>query len=203
MIYGFVDEAGDADPYSGSRFLVVAAFTTPIVRPIDLRVKRAHQSLGRAVQSDELKASAQDQRVNERLLQSLAKEDISIVTAIIDKRAILRPPRDSEDIYREAVTREVSHCVTLWPRIELFLDQRYTNRGLQHRLERIIREGIANQHAEVVLIHQEDSRKNKGIQAADHIAWAIFQKYEAGNERFYQAIQPQIAKEEVIKHHLW
>lgn len=203
MRYGYLDEAGGADPYSGSRYLVVAAFATPTVRPVELHVKRAHQALGRAVQADELKASAQNQRVNERLLQSLAEEDISIVAVIVDKRAILRPRKDSEDIYREAVTRTIAHCVSFWPRIELFLDQRYTNKELRHRLERIIREGIAAQHPDVVLIHQEDSRSNKGIQAADHIAWAIFQKYEVANEQFYQILRPRIVAEQVITHHLW
>lgn len=203
MRYGFLDEAGGTDPYSGSRFLVVAALTTPNARPIDLHVKRARQALGRSMRSDELKASAQNHRFNTRLLQSVAEEDINIVTVIIDKRAILRPPTDTEDIYREAVMRTIAHCVTFWPRIELFLDQRYTNKELRHRLERIVREGIAAQHTEVVLIHQEDSRNHKGIQAADHIAWAIFQKYEAQNERFYHVLHPKIVTEEVITHHLW
>lgn len=203
MRYGYLDEAGGADPYSGSRFLVVAAFTTPTVRPIELHMKRAHQALGRAVQTDELKASTQSQSVNERLLRAIAEEDMSIVAVIIDKRAILRPPKDSEDIYREAVTRTVAQCVGFWPRIELFLDQRYTNRELRHRLERTIREGIVAQQPEVVLIHQEDSRSSKGIQAADHVAWAIFQKYEAANEQFYQILHPKIVAEEVITHYLW
>lgn len=183
--------------------MVVAAFTTPAVRPIELHVKRAHQALGRAVQADELKASAQSQSVTERLLRAIAEEDIGIVAVIVDKRAILRPPKDAEDIYREAVTKTIAHCVHLWPRTELFLDRRYTNKELQHRLERIIREGISTQHSEVVLIHQEDSRRNKGIQAADHIAWAIFQKYEVSNEQFYQILHPKIIAEEVITHHLW
>jgi hypothetical protein len=77
------------------------------------------------------------------------------VTVIVDKRAILRPPKDSKDIYREAVTRAVAHCVQRWPRVELFLDKRYTKRSLRHELERVIREGIADLPQEVVLIRQK------------------------------------------------
>ncbi|MBM4467727.1 MAG: hypothetical protein FJ014_19625 [Chloroflexi bacterium] len=53
-----------------------------------------------------------EERIIERLLQSIVEEDIEIVTVIVDKRVILRPPKDPEDIYREAVTRAVAHAST-------------------------------------------------------------------------------------------
>jgi hypothetical protein len=76
-----------------------------------------------------MKATVLEQRVIERLLRSIADEDVEIVVVLIDKRAILRPPEDPEDIYREAVTRAIVHCVKRWPRIELFLDKLYILRG--------------------------------------------------------------------------
>jgi len=128
---------------------------------------------------------------------------LSQITVIVDKRVILRPPEDPEDIYREAVTKAVVHCVERWPRIEFFLDKRYTKRSLRLELERVIREGVAGLPQEVVLIRQEDSRNRKELQAVDHVAWAIFQKYEAGNDHFYNILKDKIVMEEVIRHHLW
>ena len=203
MRYGFLDESGGADPFSGSHFLVVALLTTNMPRPIELHVKRARKSLGRKARPDEMKAAVLESRVIERLLQSIAEENIEIVAVVVDKRAILRPPENPEDIYREAVARTVVHCVERWPRIDLFLDKRYTKRSLRHELERVIREGIAGLPKEVVLIRQEDSRNRKELQAVDHVAWAIFQKYEAGDDRFYSVIKDKIVVEEMIKHHLW
>ncbi len=203
MRYGFLDESGGADPFSGSHFLVVAVLTTNIPRPIELHVKRARKSLGRKARPDEMKAAVLEDRVIERLLRSIAEEDVEIVAVIVDKRAILRPPDNPEDIYREAVARAVARCVERRSRIELFLDKRYTKRSLRHELERVIREWIAGLPQEVVLIRQEDSRHRKGLQAVDHVAWAIFQKYEAGDDRFYNIIRDKIVVEEVIRHHLW
>jgi hypothetical protein len=203
MRYGFLDESGGADPFSGSHFLVVAVLTTKIPRPIELHVKRARKSLGRKARPDEMKAAGLEERVIERLLHSIVEEDVEIVAVIVDKQAILRPPKDPEDIYREAVTRAVAHCVQRWPRVELFLDKRYTKRSLRHELERMIREGIAHLPQEVVLIRQEDSRNKKELQAVDHVAWAIYQKYEAEDDRFYTMIRNKIVVEEVIRHHLW
>ena len=203
MRYSFLDDSGGADPFSGSHFLVVAVLTTNVPRPIALHVKRARKSLGRKARPDEMKAAVLEERVIERLLRSIADEDVEIVAVIVDKRAILRPPDDPEDIYREAVTRAIAHCVKRWPRIELFLDKRYTKESLRYELERVIREGIAGLPQEVVLIRQEDSRNRKGLQAVDHVAWAIFQKYEAGDDRFYSIIRDKIVVEEMVRHHLW
>ncbi|MCP4164666.1 MAG: DUF3800 domain-containing protein [Chloroflexi bacterium] len=105
--------------------------------------------------------------------------------------------------YREAVARLVAHCVARWPRIDLFLDKRYTKKSLRRELELVIREGVVHLPQEVVLIRQEDSRNSKGLQAVDFVAWAIYQKYEADDERFYAIIQDKIIVEETIQHHLW
>jgi hypothetical protein len=125
------------------------------------------------------------------------------VAVVVDKRDIARPPEDAEDIYREAVTRAVRHAVSRWPRIDLCLDKRYTTKTLRYRLEREIREGIADLHQEVVIIRQEDSIAYKELQAVDFVAWAFFQKYEQGNERFYQIIADKVIVEDVIKRRLW
>lgn len=203
MRFGFLDESGGVDPFSGSHVIVVAALMTDAPRTIELHVKRTRQKLGRRTRAHELKAASSEERVIVRLLQSISDEDVEIVAVVVDKRAILRPPDDPEDIYREAVTRVVAHSVERWPRIDLVLDKRYTKRALRQELERVIREGIASLPQEVILIRQEDSRRHKGLQAVDSIAWAIFQKYETGEDRFYAIIQDKIVVEERVRRHLW
>ncbi len=134
MRVGFLDESGGVDLFSGSYVLVVAVLTAHIPRKIELHVKRARQKLGRRARAGELKAASSEDRVITRLLQSIADEDVEIVAVVIDKRTILRPPKDPEDIYREAVARVVAHCVARWPRIDLFRDKRYTKKSLRREL---------------------------------------------------------------------
>ncbi len=45
----------------------------------------------------------------------------------------------------------------------------------------------------------EASESEKAIQVADAIAWAIFQRYERGNETFYRLIQEKIILEEMVR----
>ena len=37
----------------------------------------------------------------------------------------------------------------------------------------------------------------------DYIAWAIFQKYEAGDDRFYAIIRDKVVVEEVVQQRFW
>ena len=99
------------------------------------------------------------------------REPIEIIALVVDKRVILRPPDDPENIYREVVSLAIRQVVSRWPRIEIHLDKRYTSKRLRRLLEREIRERIADLHQEVVLIHQDDSIARKELQAADFIAW--------------------------------
>ena len=211
LYYGFLDESGDVVPFSGSRHLVIAVLITRNPRPIEpcpeqsrrVHVKRARRSLRRRARIDELKAADVETTVTERLLRAIAEEDVEIMVVIVNKQAILRPPADSEDIYREAVTRVVRHGVERHPRLELWLDKRYTKPALRHRLEKTIREGIAGLSQQVVLLHQEDSWKQRGLQAVDHVAWALYQKYERGDDRLYKIFEAKVVVEEVVSHHLW
>ena len=99
--------------------------------------------------------------------------------------------------------RAVRHCVERHPRLELWLDKRYTKPAMRHRLEKTLREGMAGLPQQVVLLHQEDSRKQRGLQAVDHVAWALYQKYERGNDHLYRILEGKVVVEEVVSHYLW
>jgi hypothetical protein len=203
LIYASVDESGTTDPFSGSHFLVIALLSTTNPRPIELHVRRAHRKYGTSLASGEMKAAASRGEVVERLLQALAEEPVAIVAVIVDKRDIARPPQDPEDIYREAVARAVRHAVSRWPRMDVCLDRRYTTKRLRYRLEKEVRDAIADLHQEVVIVQQEDSTACKELQAVDFVAWAFYQKYERGDARFCQIIANRILVEEVIGRRLW
>ena len=103
-----------------------------------------------------------------------------------------------EEIYRKTVARTIYRLVELWPRINVCLDQRYTNKHQRFDLEQRIRETIQDLPRKIVLIRQENSVNRKGLQAVDAVSWAFFQKYERGDCRFYDIIAPKVIWEEVI-----
>lgn len=49
------------------------------------------------------------------------------------------------------------------------------------------------------MIRQVDSIRAKGLQAVDYVAWAFWQKYQQGEESYYQIIKDRVIAEEVIE----
>ena len=201
--YAFLDESGTVAPFSGSQFLIVAQVRTPHPRSLELTMKRVRKKYGRSLASGELKASESTPALVEHVLQTLVQEQIKINATIVDKRTIVRPPTDVEEIYCTAVAQTIHHAALLHAILDVYLDRRYTTQRQRDRLERTIREQVAELPQQILLIRQEDSVKHKGLQAVDFIAWAFFQKYERGDDRFYQLIVESIDQEDVIARPLW
>ena len=201
--YAFIDESGTVGTETGTHFLIIAVICGNQMRDIEIPVRRAQKKFGTSLASGEMKANNSREAVILRLLGELVKEDIQIVAVIVDQKVVVSPPEDGEEIYRKAVSRTVYHLVERWPYIQICLGQRYTNNQLRFELEKRIREGIADLPQKVVLIRQLNSQTQRGLQAADFIAWAFFQKYERGDNRFFDKIASKIIQEEIIVQKTW
>jgi len=196
--YAFIDESGTPGAEHGTHYLVVVILVTDQPRSLELPVRRALKKYGRFLNSGELKASRIKEVANLRMLREISEQNAQIIAVVINQNEIRNPPDDSEELYRIAITTAIHHLVKLYPRVQVFLDRRYTNANLRDELERHIREGIQDLQHTVVLIRQENSYIRKELQAADAVAWAFFQKYERGNKRFHDVIQSKVIIEEII-----
>ena len=198
MHYAFIDESGTVDVPKGTHFLVVAVLSARQPREIELPVRRALKKFGPSLSRGEIKAANFEEPAVARFLQEIVKQDVSILATIVNQNAIQTPPKKMEEIYRKTVARTIYRLVERWPRINVCLDQRYTNKHQRFDLEQRIRETIQDLPQKIVLIRQENSVNRKGLQAVDAVSWAFFQKYERGDCRFYDIIAPKVIWEEVI-----
>ena len=142
--HAFIDEFGGVALFTPDEpCLVVAALVSQSPRPLELIIKRAHERFGSRSLSGEMKAARSTKRAIRWVLTVLASHDVAIVAVAVDKRRMVKRPRDAEDLYRQAMTRVVRLCVERWPRLEAILDKRYTHEGLRQELEFRIREGYS------------------------------------------------------------
>ncbi|NWG07452.1 MAG: DUF3800 domain-containing protein [Chloroflexi bacterium] len=195
-VYAFIDESGTVGTKTGTRFLIVVVLSVSQPRVLELTIRRAIKKYGSKVASGEIKAADFEEAAILRLLQALAKEDLTVMAVVLDQHTIRREPKYVEEIYRRVTARAVRHLVQQSPRVEICLDKRYTNERQRHLLEKAIREEIADL-PQVVLISQENSSSRKELQAADAVAWAFFQKYERDDSRFYDIIASKVVIEDV------
>lgn len=197
--YAFLDEFGGVAVFTPREpFLIVAVLVVPIPRALELLVKRAHKRFGGDIATGEMKATRSSPKAVRRILEAIAQEDVAIVLTVLDKREIVKPPKDPEGLYRRTVARALRVCVEHWRCLQVTLDKRYTSPHLRQKLEWYVREEIANISGQAVMIRQEDSAAVKALQAVDYVAWAAGQKYVRGDDSYYQVIKSKVVVEETI-----
>jgi hypothetical protein len=148
-------------------------------------------------QIPEFKAKHTPKRITAKLLRRVVEAEAEIVAVILDKQQVSQP-EDPEDWHRGLCTQVIQQCLTRHPTLHLVADQRYANPILRQRLVEAIVGGITQQHA-IFSFEHADSRQEKAIQAADAVAWALFQKYEWGNDDLYKIIEGKIVVEKMVR----
>lgn len=195
--WGVLDEAGDVGSAEGSsRYLVVAVVLTGDLQPLRRMVARVRKRLGKRLKEiPELKAKITPGKLVARMLEDVALQAVEIIAVILDKRHTRWSV--PEDRYRQVFARAVRNCLVRYPYLLLIADKRYTQRYLEDRLAEVVMEHLKDLPGRAVWRY-EASESEKALQVADAVAWAIFQKYERGNDEFYRILQEKIIGEEVI-----
>ncbi len=198
MKYGYLDEAGDVGRTEGASRHLIVAVVVANPEPLRQAVTRTRKSLGKKLkQIPEFKAKHTPKRITAKLLRRVGGAEAEIVAVILDKQQVTQP-EDPEDWYRGLCTQVIQQCLARHPTLHLVVDQRYTNPTLRQRLVEAIVGGITQQHAIISLEHA-DSTQEKAIQVADAVAWALFQKYEWGNDDLYKIIEEKIVVEKMVR----
>jgi len=122
---------------------------------------------------------------------------ISLYVVVVDKLNYKK--LRGEELYREIVAKVVRHCVERAPHLQVILDRRYSNIKQRTELEQRIRETFADLRDQVVIITQADSAQQVELQAVDFVAWAFWQKYERGNDRFSKLLAAKVVIEETMQ----
>lgn len=197
--YAYLDESGNVSLGQPAEcFLVVAVVVGDELakRRIELHMKRLEKKTskkGRKAGS-EIKASSATDRDRVKLLKHIGAEDIAIVAIILDKGEAKQRPDDPEDWYRLTAGTAAQVCARRWPCLRLTIDKRYTGPAQRQRLERDICERLDGLACRVE-ITQPMSQVTPGLRVADFVAWAIRQKYERGETKYYELIKGSIISE--------
>jgi hypothetical protein len=190
--YGFLDESGDvAYTAEAGNTLVVAVVVANHPDALRKAVTKTRKALGkRARHLPELKAADSDPRLVRKLLTHAVGMGFEAVGVILDKRQILEP-EDPEELYRETCAVAIREIVQRWGSVSVILDRRYTKRQLREKLERVLEDGVESLGHTMVLRH-EDSTRERALQVADAVAWALFQKYERQDASFWEIIRENV-----------
>jgi len=192
--YGFLDEAGDVGYGAGAsgKFIVVVVV---VGRPERLRkaVTKTRKALRKGLRNiPEMKAALGDPRLTQKLLTRAAEIGFDGVAVVINKGFFPRP-QDIEDLYRYACVRAVREALEQFGPLTVTLDKRDKTEERRRRLNQAINASVEDLDTPLSLQHVE-SHRERVLQVADAVAWALFQKHERGDETFWQIIRGKVVE---------
>lgn len=206
MSFIFMDESGDlgfdfGKQGTSSYFLVTFLFTGK-KRPIEKCVKKVHSGLRKKYKKiGVLHAYKEEPVTRRRLLSCLAEKDCKIMTILLNKRKVYTRLQNEKAVLYNYVTNILLDRIftkRLLPssgKVEIVASRRETNRFLNQNFQSYLSSQLVRNHDVEVRILIRTPFQEKALQAVDFVSWAIFRKYEHGDETYYSIIRGKIVEE--------
>lgn len=207
MAFIFLDESGDLGfdfrKKKTSKTFVVTCLLTDNKRPIEKIVKKTHLGLKKKFKRrfGVLHAVKEKPITRQRLLKRLNEKDCVIMTIYLNKKRVYTKLQEEKAVLYNYVanilldrvyTRKI---IPVEKTIELIASKRETNKFLNENFKNYFNNQVKNRHRANINIKIKSSSEEKALQAVDFASWAIFRKYEYGDDSYYNLIKNKIVEE--------
>jgi hypothetical protein len=197
--YAFLDESPSlSDP---EHFFVVALVATKAAHLTTLRrlPKRVRtRVLGKQLRNvPELKFYNSDERIRQRMMTLIARQDVGLAIFIVDKQG--RRIGDTPLHYGVVVGSAVrTYLTAIYPHLHLTVDKKYTSPSERTKFQQVVERMVvaAAPEATFSLTAQVESQREPLIQLADFVAGAVHHKYNRGNSLYFDIIRERIVLEQ-------
>lgn len=205
MVYLYLDESGTLRLAKGpANYFVMAVLRTAEPSSLRQAIERArrHALPPCLKRLPEIKASLASDQFRGLVYRGLARLPLEIHTLAFNTTNVPHYFRGKQGVlYCHLAGEVISHA--LKPEdllIYLSLDRRHLQGIARPDFDEHLRARLAlglpgNTHLEV---YHRDSTTDWGVQAADLVCWALYQKYQYGNTGWYEMIEAQIRTERVL-----
>jgi len=207
VAYIFLDESGDLGfdfrKKKTSKFFIVTCLFTGNKRPIEKIVKKTHSELKKKYKRrfGILHAVKEKPITRQRLLKRLNEKDCTVMTIYLNKKKVYTKLRDEKPVLYNYVTNILldriytKKIIHIKDRVELIASRRETNKFLNENFKNYLNRQVENRHKTDIKISIRTPSDEKVLQAVDFVSWAIFRKYEYGDDSYYNLIKNKIVEE--------
>jgi flagellar biosynthesis component FlhA len=206
MTYLFLDESGDLGfnpKKKNSKYFVITVLFASDKKLLESVVKKIHKNLRKKVKrlsGGVLHAVKEKPVTRKRLLKLLADKEISIMTIYLNKANVYTKLQDEKHVLYNYVTnilldRIMTKHLGGNKEITVIASKRETNKFLNDNFKNYLENQVANKHKKIITIEIKRPSEEKALQAVDFACWAIFRKYEIGDEEYYSLIKKKIIEE--------
>ncbi len=207
MAYIFLDESGDLgfdqNKNKTSKIFVVTFLFCKDKKYFEKIVKKTHSELKSRYQRriGALHCVKEKPTTRQRLLKRLSKGDCFIMTIYLNKKRVHTKLQDEKAVLYNYVANILldrvytKKLIPIDSKITLIASRRETNKFLNENFKSYLSNQIKNKHKLDLEVIIKTPSEEKSLQAVDFISWAIFRKYEYGDDGYYNIIKNKIAEE--------
>ena len=202
-----MDESGclgfDFNKKKTSNYFVVACLFTPSKRPLEKIVKKVHIGLRQQLHKHPgvLHCNKETQATRKRLFKLLKEKEFSIMAIYLNKRKVYTRLQDEKHVLYNYVTNILLDRIfskrfsPVIKNITLIASKRETNKFLNENFSRYLNNKVTNTHNIQFTVNIKTPAEEKSLQVVDFVSWALFRKYEYGDESYYDLIKEKIIEE--------
>jgi len=201
--YMYVDESGDLG-LVGSRYLVLAALLVQNPAELDRIIKnmRRHKFRKQLKKASEIKANKSSSDIRRHMLERLNEvKNAKIFYILLEKKKLYSEylKNDKNKLYNYVAGKLARHIVLHNIDVEIRIDKSKGKQLLREDFNAYFLKNL-NEKSSIrkVTIEHSYSHSWSGLQFADLLAWACFQKFEHTNSFFID-----ILKIEQEVYHVW
>ncbi len=210
MAYIFLDESGDLGfdftKKKTTKYFAVTFIFANNKKPLEKVAKVVHRGLRKKyrLRTSVLHATREESITCLRFLRKLATLDCKIMTIYLNKAKVYTKLQHEKAVLYNYVTNILldrlmtRHLLEKGKPIKLIASRRETNKFLNQNFKNYLSKQMNASHQVVLEIQIKTPAEEKSLQAADFTSWAIFRKYEYGDETYYKIIKNLIVEENAL-----
>lgn len=205
MNYILLDESGDLGfkfNKGSSKFFIITIIFTKSKRSLEKISKKVHRGLSKKYKKvGVLHAYKETPITRTRVLQELNLQDCSVLAIVLNKSKVYTKFQDEKPVLYNYVTNILldrlfnKKPIPLNEQIVLIASRRETNKFLNTNFKSYLEDKVTNTHKVKLTTEISDCSKEKSLQIVDFVSWAIFRKYEKGDDTYYNLIKSKIIEE--------
>lgn len=208
MSYIFLDESGDLGfdfhKKKTSKFFVITFLLIENNKSfIEKIVRKTHSELKKKIKRKigVLHAAKEKPITRQRLLKRLVGGNCAIIVIYLNKKKVFTNLQDEKQVLYNYVTNILldriysRKIIPIDKEIQLIASRRETNKFLNENFKNYLNTQIKNKHNGKIKILIKTPHEEKSLQAVDFASWAIFRKYEKGDDGYYNIIRSKIIEE--------
>lgn len=201
MVFIFMDESGDLgfdfSKQKTSKYFIITFLILNHKRTAEKIIKHSFRRLSlkrRKSKKGYLHSYKEDSKTRIAILSELSNKKVIIISIILDKKILHKNLYEQKHaLYNIVTTKLLKRVYDLKlidrnRKVNLIASRRETNKYINEGFKLF----IENINMEVDI---KSPSEEKCLQLADFVSWAIFRKYESGDNRYYELIKNIIAEE--------